>query len=185
MPAHVLLKLAKPICPSVTLTYCPYVVKSFLNYEDASAYVAGRDPPSQAKETPTRFYGVAIGRKPGVYTDWAKAQEAIVGWKGPKYKKFDTLSEAEAFVRQYSVSVSASESIGAEVADPQEPPAKKAKTDIKQLISRSKVLVVYTDGSSLGNGRNGASAGVGVYFGPSDPRCVSALLLRTLATRQR
>ena len=169
----------------MTLTYCPCVVKSFLNYEDASAYVAGRDPPSQAKETPTRFYGVAIGRKPGVYTDWAKAQEAIIGWKGPKYKKFDTLSEAEAFVRQYSVGVSASETIGAEVAGLQEPPAKKAKTDTKQLISRSKVVVVYTDGSSLGNGRNGASAGVGVYFGPSDPRCVPALLLRTLATGQK
>lgn len=29
---------------------------------------------------------------------------------------------------------------------------------------------VYTDGSSLGNGKTGALAGVGVYFGPSDKR---------------
>ena len=29
---------------------------------------------------------------------------------------------------------------------------------------------VYTDGSSLGNGKQGAFAGVGVYFGPADQR---------------
>ena len=31
-------------------------------------------------------------------------------------------------------------------------------------------LRIYTDGSSLGNGKNGAFAGVGVYFGPCDNR---------------
>lgn len=31
-------------------------------------------------------------------------------------------------------------------------------------------IVVYTDGSSLGNGQSGAVAGVGVYFGPNDKR---------------
>ena len=31
-------------------------------------------------------------------------------------------------------------------------------------------IVVYTDGSSLGNGRVGAVGGVGVYFGPNDNR---------------
>jgi len=32
------------------------------------------------------------------------------------------------------------------------------------------MLRIYTDGSSLGNGANGAVAGVGVYFGPNDKR---------------
>lgn len=31
-------------------------------------------------------------------------------------------------------------------------------------------LVIYTDGSTLGNGKEGAVGGVGVYFGPQDPR---------------
>lgn len=31
-------------------------------------------------------------------------------------------------------------------------------------------LDIYTDGSSLGNGRLGATSGVGVYFGQNDPR---------------
>lgn len=32
------------------------------------------------------------------------------------------------------------------------------------------MLRIYTDGSALGNGYKGAQAGVGVYFGPRDPR---------------
>ena len=37
--------------------------------------------------------------------------------------------------------------------------------------SSDKPLVrVFTDGSSLGNGKSMAAAGFGVYFGPSDPR---------------
>jgi ribonuclease HI len=38
------------------------------------------------------------------------------------------------------------------------------------LIFCSGPLKIYTDGSSLGNGKLGAVAGVGVYFGPNDPR---------------
>jgi len=33
-------------------------------------------------------------------------------------------------------------------------------------------LIIYTDGSSLGNGQEGAVAGLGVWFGPEDPRSV-------------
>lgn len=32
------------------------------------------------------------------------------------------------------------------------------------------MLTIYTDGSSLRNGQDGARAGVGVFFGPGDPR---------------
>lgn len=34
------------------------------------------------------------------------------------------------------------------------------------------VLKIYTDGSSLGNGKAGARAGLGVWFGPNDTRLV-------------
>ncbi|OCL02496.1 RnaseH-domain-containing protein [Glonium stellatum] len=47
------------------------------------------------------------------------------------------------------------------------------------------VLKIYTDGSALGNGRAGAIAGVGVYFGPNDPRNVSEALAGPRQTNQR
>lgn len=37
-------------------------------------------------------------------------------------------------------------------------------------LQDDKPVVIYTDGSSLGNGAHGAVAGVGVYFGPQDRR---------------
>ncbi|KAK8200628.1 hypothetical protein M8818_005942 [Zalaria obscura] len=47
------------------------------------------------------------------------------------------------------------------------------------------MLRIYTDGSALGNGGNGAIAGVGVYFGPNDSRNVSEPLKGERQTNQR
>ena len=41
-----------------------------------------------------------VGRVPGVYLDWTLAHQQVQGFKGPKYKKFGTRAEAEAFVAQ-------------------------------------------------------------------------------------
>jgi hypothetical protein len=34
--------------------------------------------------------------------------------------------------------------------------------------------IIYTDGSTLGNGQPGARSGIGVFFGVNDPRNLSA-----------
>ena len=34
----------------------------------------------------------------------------------------------------------------------------------------TKPVIIYTDGSALNNGKAGARAGVGVFFGHNDPR---------------
>jgi len=47
------------------------------------------------------------------------------------------------------------------------------------------MLIIHTDGSSLANGTAGARAGVGVYFGPGDPRNVSEALKGARQTNQR
>ena len=39
-------------------------------------------------------------------------------------------------------------------------------------FSQTEAIRIHTDGSSLGNGRAGAFAGVGVYFGPGDRRYI-------------
>lgn len=45
-----------------------------------------------------------------------------------------------------------------------------AKKKMAKGDSQNSMLRIYTDGSSLGNGKNGAIAGVGVFFGPGDKR---------------
>ena len=72
-------------------------VKSFSTRSEADAFVSGRESNAgpSAPVGEARFYGVASGHNPGVYTDWATAQEQIKGWKLPKYKRFPTRTEAE------------------------------------------------------------------------------------------
>ncbi|KAM5441105.1 putative ribonuclease H [Microsporum ferrugineum] len=87
---------------AVLLTIRAAVVQSFPSREEADAFLTGNRAPSpQGGSTPTctKFYGIQKGRVPGVYTDWAKAQDQVRGFRGPRYRKFSTREEAEAFVR--------------------------------------------------------------------------------------
>jgi len=45
------------------------------------------------------FYAVANGRTSGVFTTWTKCNESVKGFKNALYKKFDTLEEAEKFIK--------------------------------------------------------------------------------------
>ncbi|KAJ9641897.1 hypothetical protein H2199_005111 [Coniosporium tulheliwenetii] len=60
-----------------------------------------------------------------------------------------------------------------------------AKKKMTKGDSQNSMLRIYTDGSSLGNGKNGAVAGVGVFFGPGDKRNVSEPLPGPRQTNQR
>lgn len=136
-------------------------------------FCAGRvvmGPGASSKSQEPKFYGVAVGKVPGVYEQWVDAQAQIVDVKGPKYKKFATRAEAEAFVKGGKV---AAVKIPTSETESAEPSAKKAKTSSSASIataSKGKAVKVYTDGSSLGNGKKGAISGVGVYFGDKDKR---------------
>lgn len=166
---------------------------------------------SANNENSTRFYAVQRGRVPGVYSNWAEAQEQIKGFTRPRYKKFDTRKEAEEFVKM--VENGANKSVlqrpgGLTTTNPTDaangdstipatfaplPPGaedgfdpnvlldpKTGKVIYKEpeqkLATKAKptgppgMLRIYTDGSSLGNGKKIAQAGVGVYFGPNDTR---------------
>lgn len=190
--------------------------------EEANAFLNGTQIPSRGASPlgaePTRFYAIQRGHKPGVYTNWAHAQEQIKGFQKPRYKKFPTKEEAEEFVKlggqpvQFAGASSTetklpgapglmSENLkdqqgetfepgdgplppGAEDGfDPNvllEPKTGKVvyKTAEEKAATKPQpkgppgMLRIYTDGSSLKNGKSAATAGVGVYFGPNDARFV-------------
>ncbi|PGH15491.1 hypothetical protein AJ80_05508 [Polytolypa hystricis UAMH7299] len=78
------------------------VFQSFPSLAEANAFLTGSRPPSShgAIPTVTKYYAIQRGRKPGVYTDWAIAQDQVRGFRGPKYRKFATWAEADAFVKE-------------------------------------------------------------------------------------
>ncbi|CAL3966976.1 hypothetical protein PZA11_003416 [Diplocarpon coronariae] len=153
---------------------CAY--KSFLTEKEAQDFVAGKSKSTPGQE---KFYGVAVGHKPGVYTEWTEAQMQILGAEKPKYKKFDNRKEAEAFVKSGGI-IPVKKAAMAAMKDEDNSYGRTAK---KQ--KSSSVLRVYTDGSALGNGKTGAIAGVGVFFGVGDERNVSEPLEGKIQTNNR
>jgi len=147
--------------------------KSFPTEQEARDFVAGKAKPTASKSTGDKFYAVAVGHNPGVYEEWVDAQEQIKGVKGPKYKKFPTKAEALEFVRtggKSSTVVKVSKTTNGALAV-EEPNSKRSRTSTESAsTSKVKTIRVYTDGSSRGNGRHGAYAGVGVFFGDGDTR---------------
>lgn len=87
-----------------------------------------------------KFYAIAAGRKPGIYTSWPEAQAQVMTFAGARYKGFATRAEAEAWIR-----------------NPVYPgPALKAKGSGKARpapagAAREGEIVIYTDGGARFN----------------------------------
>ncbi|KAF2845368.1 hypothetical protein T440DRAFT_483448 [Plenodomus tracheiphilus IPT5] len=227
------------------------IFKKFDTYAEAEAMVKG-GPSTGPKsgKTKTKYYGVAVGHVPGVYTDWSQVQAQIKGATGVKQKSFATFAEAQAYVNEFKRDKSVAISLRGDLSESslatgktskgsENPPKKQKKENapskptltngdivyepgmgplpldaedgfdrtIKLDVETGQIrvkteeelhatkkqptgdftgpIVVYTDGSSLGNGRAGAVAGVGVYFGPLDSRNVSEALRGDRQTNQR
>jgi ribonuclease HI len=92
------------------------------------------------------FYAVKAGESREIYTTWDEARPHCQGTRGVRFKKLRTRSEAEEWLGINS--------------------SKRQRTSGEELH-------VYTDGACSKNGRRGACAGIGVYFGDDDPRNVS------------
>ncbi|CAN8103363.1 unnamed protein product [Discula destructiva] len=178
--------------------------KAFPTREEAALFAAGKNP--NPGSTPDRFYAVAVGNRPGIYTEWTEAQAAYTGVKAPKYKKFETRQAAEEWMEGFEQSNSSMLHGGLKLEEEDEedededdeddeeddeeiaaPSKKKFKPEIQLHVGNEygNLEVVYTDGSTLSNGQDGAVSGVGVFFGESDPRNISERLPGDVQTNQR
>ncbi|GAA5938404.1 hypothetical protein JCM3775_000883 [Rhodotorula graminis] len=147
-----------------------------------------------AKGTKGGFYAVRVGRKPGVYTSWDDCAAQVNGFQGARHKKFPTRDEAEGFVSggagpSSAASTSSSAPVvtsdkrnkrTSDAAGPVERAVKRQKNESAKAgpaarrvdpvfgaagSSSSSGRRVYCDGSSRGNGKKGAVAGIGVFWG--------------------
>lgn len=147
------------------------------------------DPEKMPKAPKNGFYAVKAGRKPGIYSTWAECQAQVNGFSSSQYKKFATKQEAIAFVggipqegqasssKPYARILKSSNRTKEGRYDYTDPPNQRptfSNTSVTAreagyTISEDGHLVVYCDGSSKGNGKTGAKAGLGVYWGKSGP----------------
>ncbi|RMJ27867.1 ribonuclease H [Aspergillus sp. HF37] len=214
-------------CLTQVTGYKGAVFQAFTSFEAANAFLTGSKPQpggqTPTNSVPTKFYGIQRGRVPGVYTDWATAQEQIQGFVRPRYRRFLTKEKAEEFVRLghghdgtrpaetpgiVGENPRDVQGVPFEAGDGPLPPGAEDKFDPNVLLDPATgkvvyktqeqktakkpkpagppdMLRIYTDGSTLKNGRKFASAGVGVYFGPGDSRNLSEPLKGNRQTNQR
>ncbi|HET97677.1 MAG TPA: ribonuclease HI [Desulfurivibrio alkaliphilus] len=108
--------------------------------------------------TKKKFYAVAAGRVPGIYSAWPQAQRQVEGFAGARFKGFASHAEAAAWL-----------------ADPPPGPAKRAaKTRIRTEGGGSGELpdpgaadevLIYTDGGAINNPGPGGYGVVQLYNG--------------------
>ncbi|MBU1232364.1 MAG: ribonuclease HI [Proteobacteria bacterium] len=86
-----------------------------------------------------KFYAVAKGRRPGIYTSWPDAEAQVKGYGGARYKGFANRSEAEAWIEN------------PELQQRRKMPEKMAGVQKKQLGSSADRVEIYTDGGAINN----------------------------------
>ncbi|BFZ55370.1 hypothetical protein PYCC9005_002410 [Savitreella phatthalungensis] len=123
-----------------------------------------------------KFYAVARGRSTGIFTAWSTVQPLVHGYSGAKYASFKTRAEATNFLTNPTYTGRSVESranpaslrgtassgrsaglLGGKVLTDQDLPSRCDQD----------TTIIWTDGSSLSNGKYGARAGYGCYFQPN------------------
>lgn len=120
------------------------------------------------------YYAVARGRTPGVYSDWNSCKVNVDGYSRAKYKKFNSLSEAQEFANSFTSF--AGHPAPTRVSKPATGHVTKPRRASTGSVKHEKI---YVDGASRRNGQAEIpKLGYGVYYGPGDIRNVAVPLSR-------
>lgn len=130
------------------------------------------------------IYVVVKGHKPGLYKTWENAEKQIAGYPGSSYKVFKDSEECNAIEYQKQNNMGG---LGKLKIKPVifkkkiTAPAVSLSEIEKSYFNHSdylesNVLAIYTDGSTIGNGKKNATGGYGVFFGrPNIPNISIAM----------
>lgn len=77
----------------------PPIQEQQLELVDDEKEQCGEPPKSKKqKKQKTKFYAVACGRNPGIYSCWRECQKQVTKYPGAAYKHFDDSTEAEKWM---------------------------------------------------------------------------------------
>lgn len=97
-----------------------------------------------------KYYAVAAGKVPGIYTDWfgdRGAEMQVRGFPGAVYKGFPTQAEAEAFMKAGPAARTRRRAARSSTRTTKKPSVNKQPHD----QAESGKIIVYTDGGALTN----------------------------------
>lgn len=98
----------------------------------------------------------------------ADCEAQTSGFPKARFKKFATFKEAEYFALGMEASNAAASTTNEERSLPEFNTRKRSRSP--NVEDEGDWDVVYSDGACKGNGQVGSVAGIGVWWGPDDPR---------------
>ena len=102
-----------------------------------------------ARNKKKKFYAVAVGNTPGIYTEWygrTGAEIQVKGFAGAVFKGFPTKEAAEVFIKQ-----NAGKKRKARPKVSFSKPKASRKTSKPMIVPKGGTIVIYTDGGCLNN----------------------------------
>jgi len=91
-----------------------------------------------------KFYAVAVGRVPGIYTNWPDAQSQVSGFEGAMYKSFTTREEAKTWCKNPTYTPVVRKRCKAKEAPAKAAPPPRPK-------GAGKLFQIFSDGGAIGN----------------------------------
>lgn len=88
-----------------------------------------------------KYYAVAAGRTTGIFTSWPEARAQVEGFPGAVYKSFKTREQALAFLEDPVLGTGRKNTA----------PKRKPRHTLSDTGLPEGAIVVYTDGSAIGN----------------------------------
>jgi ribonuclease HI len=144
------------------------------------------------------YYAVSNGRNVGIFLNWNDCNNSVKGYKNALYKKFDTKEEADNFIQLNEKNINntcnnekqnnitsffhtikskqTNDKNIKDTANNEQQNNISSFFDTKQPHDNDVFIpdyYVYTDGACSNNGKDDASAGIGIFFGINDSRNVS------------
>lgn len=129
---------------------------------------------------PKKVYAVKNGRQTGIYHSWSEAKAQVDGFSGAQFKSFSNTESASDYMGDSGSSSSYGSGAGygsyggysySSIHSPGPTRDSSSSRSSRPPRSSSKPeQEIYVDGSSLSNGKSGARAGWGMYFGEGDSR---------------
>ncbi len=86
-----------------------------------------------------KFYAVASGLNPGIYTSWPEAEAQVKGYGGAKFKGFTSRAEAEAWMENPPK------------WQQKKKPLKRKATPYESPVVSADRIEIYTDGGAINN----------------------------------
>lgn len=104
-----------------------------------------------------KYYAVKVGKTPGIYFTWADCSAQVTGFKGSKFKSFESIEEAESFINGNEVN---KEPVKTQEIKKETPTKTRLSTkplkegyDVKPIRSKAKVIThkSYIDPKEIEN----------------------------------